>query len=83
MGPDAVESALNSVDDQIGELVSLVEKNEMDKVTNFVVVSTPGYADARLDHMVNLNSFAKREFNVTGSSPVLNIKPIDNKGTIV
>ncbi len=81
LGPEAVADALKKVDREIGELVSEVDKVQgLAAKTDFVVASTPGYAEATIDRKINLESLTERKFEPVGTSPVLNIRPEQDTG---
>ncbi len=80
LGPDAVREAVKAADEMIGGLVAKVGDRGLTPVTNFVVVSTPGYADARADGVVTLEKYAGMKFRATGTSPVLQVEPEVDQG---
>ncbi len=74
-----MSDAVKSVDDLVGKLVAKVEEKGIKPKTNFIVASTPGYADVPLTQVIVLDKYAKG-FTTIGTSPVLHVKPEEKSG---
>lgn len=80
LGPQGVEAAIGAVDKDIGKMVEAAREEGLEGAINWVVVSTPGYADVDMSKVINLKQYVSKDFEATGSSPVLNIKASGSQG---
>lgn len=74
-GPDTVAAVIKEVDDFVGEVRAQISHLGLADLTNLLLVSTPGYADVRLEDLIKLESFLPpgADVHVVGESPVANL----------